>query len=121
MRGIIGIQQTSQNDFNLVPDFLVLGGIAQLHAHARPATIHLYDRLFADARPDGGDRDFISNLNPASKQTVAGWIEPGTDLSAGHRWQFERLGYFAVDSKTSTDDAPVINRVVTLRDSWAAG
>ena len=90
-------------------------------ADAVPATVHLYDRLFADARPDSGDRDFIANLNPNSKQTVQAWIEPGTDLSVGNRWQFERLGYFAIDAKTSTPAAPVINRAVTLRDSWAAG
>ncbi|MBJ7264491.1 MAG: glutamine--tRNA ligase/YqeY domain fusion protein [Burkholderiaceae bacterium] len=90
-------------------------------ADALAATVHLYDRLFADARPDGGDRDFIAHLNPDSKRTVQAWIEPGTDLSVGNRWQFERLGYFAVDTKTSTPDAPVINRAVTLRDSWAAG
>ena len=99
----------------------VKGNITWISAkHAVTATIHLYDRLFSDPRPDGGDKDFLDYLNPDSKKTVQGFVEPGTRLEAGNAWQFERLGYFTVDSKTSTPDAPVLNRVVTLRDSWAS-
>jgi glutaminyl-tRNA synthetase len=90
-------------------------------AHALGATIHLYDRLFADPHPDAGDKDFIAALNPDSRKTVRAWIEPGTELSPGVTWQFERLGYFTVDSPTSTAEAPIINRVVTLKDSWTQG
>ena len=88
-------------------------------AHALQATVHLYDRLFADPRPDSGDKEFLDFINPDSKQTVQAFIEPGTDLVVGNAWQFERLGYFTVDTKTSTPQAPVLNRVVTLRDTWA--
>lgn len=88
-------------------------------AHALPAAIHLYDRLFADPHPDAGDKDFLAALNPNSKRTVRGWLEPGMDASPGHTWQFERLGYFTADSVESTKEAPVINRIATLRDSWA--
>lgn len=87
--------------------------------HAVPAQIHLYDRLFADARPDGGDKDFLACLNPNSKQTVSAWLEPGTTATPGATWQFERLGYFTADLKDSTAEFPVLNRIVTLRDSWA--
>ena len=88
--------------------------------HAQPATIHLYDRLFSDARPDSGDKQFLDYLNPESKRTVQGWVEPGTQLTPGDTWQFERLGYFTADHKSSTLAHPVLNRVVTLRDTWAA-
>jgi glutaminyl-tRNA synthetase len=87
-------------------------------AHAVPATVHLYDRLFADPMPDAGDKDFLACLNPNSKQTVQAWLEPGTEAAPGTTWQFERLGYFTADRVDSTPGKPVINRVVTLRDSW---
>ncbi|WP_459617173.1 glutamine--tRNA ligase/YqeY domain fusion protein [Bordetella sp. 2513F-2] len=89
-------------------------------AHAVAATVHLYDRLFADPHPDAGDKDFLACLNPNSKQTVQAWLEPGTVATPGATWQFERLGYFIADSVTSRPEAPVLNRIVTLRDSWAA-
>ena len=89
-------------------------------AHAVPATVHLYDRLFADPMPDAGDKDFLACLNPKSRQTVQAWLEPGTHASPGATWQFERLGYFTADRVASTPEAPVLNRIVTLRDSWGA-
>lgn len=88
-------------------------------AHAVPARIHLYDRLFSDPHPDAGDKDFLACLNPHSKQTLQGWLEPGTVATPGATWQFERLGFFTADAIDSREDAPVINRIVTLRDSWA--
>ncbi|OZI59368.1 glutamine--tRNA ligase/YqeY domain fusion protein [Bordetella genomosp. 4] len=88
-------------------------------AHAVPAQVHLYDRLFADPHPDGGDKDFLACLNPKSRETVTAWLEPGTVATPGATWQFERLGYFTADIKDSTPEAPVLNRIVTLRDSWA--
>jgi len=98
----------------------VKGNITWVSAkYAIPATIHLYDRLFADPRPDSGDKEFLDHLNPASMQTVQGWVEQGTELVSGNSWQFERLGFFTVDSKTSTPEKPVLNRIVTLRDTWA--
>ncbi|ARP87680.1 glutamine--tRNA ligase/YqeY domain fusion protein [Bordetella genomosp. 9] len=90
-------------------------------AHAVGATIHLYDRLFADPHPDAGDKDFIAALNPDSRRTVQAWLEPNIELKTGVTWQFERLGYFTLDSVTSTPDTPILNRVVTLKDSWTQG
>jgi len=87
-------------------------------AHAVPARIRLYDRLFADPHPDAGDKDFISALNPNSIQEVQGWLEPGIHAAPGATWQFERLGYFMADSKLSSPESPVLNRIATLRDSW---
>ncbi|MAK55774.1 MAG: glutamine--tRNA ligase, partial [Pusillimonas sp.] len=86
--------------------------------HAIPATIRLYDRLFADPHPDAGDKDFLTALNPDSCQTVEGWLEPGTVAEPGKTWQFERLGYFVADHIDSTPEKPVLNRAVTLKDTW---
>ncbi|AEC20555.1 glutaminyl-tRNA synthetase [Pusillimonas sp. T7-7] len=88
-------------------------------AHAIPAEIRLYDRLFTDPHPDSGDKNFLDAINPDSCQTIHGWLEPGTLLSADHPMQFERLGYFVADRKDSTPEKPVINRTATLKDSWA--
>jgi len=87
--------------------------------HATAAQIRLYDRLFTEAYPDAGDANFLDHLNPDSVRTVNGWLEPGIDLSTSV-WQFERLGYFAPDVKASQDGLPAINRVTTLKDTWAA-
>lgn len=90
-------------------------------AHAVPAEIRLYDRLFREAHPDTADRNFLEAINPDSCQTIQGWIEPGTLTEPGTHWQFERLGYFVADRELSTADKPVLNRSVTLKDSWAQG
>ena len=87
-------------------------------AHAVPAEIRLYDRLFTEPHPDGGDRDFLRALNPDSCRVVDAWLEPGTRAEPGATWQFERLGYFVADREDSTPERPVINRAVTLRDTW---
>jgi glutaminyl-tRNA synthetase len=90
--------------------------------HAARGEVRLYDRLFRsespEDAPEGGD--FLSNLNPDSLEVVRGcWLEPGlADLPAGTRVQFERLGYFVVDPD-SKPGAPVFNRIVSLRDTWA--
>jgi glutaminyl-tRNA synthetase len=91
-------------------------------AHAVPAEVRLYDRLFT--RPDPGDeadgRDFIESLNPASVEIVRdARVEPGlAGAVPGSRFQFERLGYFCVDPDTAGGHL-VVNRTVTLRDTWA--
>lgn len=85
--------------------------------HAIPATVNLYDRLFTEAFPDSGDKNFLDYINPHSADQVQAWLEPGLDLSEGKQWQFERLGYFIVDPDSSPEH-PIINRSVTLRDSW---
>ena len=87
-------------------------------AHAVAAEVRMYDRLFADPHPDAGDKDFIDALNPNSYQVLQGWLEPGIQAAPESVWQFERLGYFVADRLESTVEKPVINRAVTLRDSW---
>ncbi len=85
-----------------------------------PATVRLYDRLFRVPQPGVGARDFRDHLNPSSLHTLTGCIlEPVLAAAgAGARFQFEREGYFVVDTD-SVQDAPVFNRTVTLRDTWA--
>ncbi len=88
-------------------------------AHAVPASVRLYDRLFTVPDPSAAS-DFMTVLNPDSLETVAAVLEPAlTGLAEGQAVQFERLGYFCADSEEHAADAPVINRIVTLRDSWA--
>ncbi|MFT0547288.1 glutamine--tRNA ligase/YqeY domain fusion protein [Allopusillimonas ginsengisoli] len=88
-------------------------------AHAVQAEIRLYDRLFSDPHPDAGDKDFLLTLNPDSCQIIQGWIEPGTATTEDIPLQFERIGYFVADRNDSTAQKPVLNRAVTLKDSWA--
>ena len=88
-------------------------------AHAVPAEIRLYDRLFKDANP-GAAEDVMESLNPDSLEVVSGMLEPSLkDLPSDQRVQFERTGYFAQDPSDSSSASPVFNRIVTLRDSWA--
>jgi glutaminyl-tRNA synthetase len=86
-----------------------------------PVEVRLYDRLFRSSRPEEAG-DFLQDLNPQSLEIVTGArVEASlAQAPAGSRWQFERVGYFAVDSEDSRPGAPVFNRIVTLRDSWAA-
>jgi glutaminyl-tRNA synthetase len=87
--------------------------------HAIDARVRLYDRLFTDANPNSAS-DFHSVLNPNSLETVDAKLEPALNsLSAGQAVQFERLGYFCPDEKDDSAEARVMNRIVTLRDSWA--
>jgi glutaminyl-tRNA synthetase len=88
-------------------------------AHAVIAEVRLYDHLFS--RPDpGADGDFLRDLNPDSLEVIDGaLLEPSVAaMRAEDRAQLERLGYFCVD-RESTPDRPVLNRTVTLRDTWA--
>ena len=89
-------------------------------AHAIPAEVRLYDRLFADETPDGHkDREFMEFINPDSLKVITAFLEPGLKgARAEQRFQFQRLGYFCVD-KDSTEVQLVFNRTVTLRDTWA--
>ena len=92
--------------------------------HAVAAEIRLYDRLFSVEKPDdeADGRTYRDHLNPDSKKTVAGWIEPAAAQAAPEQsFQFERSGYFVADRRDHTADKPVFNRSVTLRDTWAAG
>ena len=90
-------------------------------AHALPAEVRLYDRLFKVPRPDEGDGDLARSLNPGSLQVIRdAMVEPGLAAAdPGSHWQLERVGYFVVDTD-SRPGALVLNRTVTLRDSWQA-
>ncbi|MDL5029606.1 glutamine--tRNA ligase [Vibrio gigantis] len=85
---------------------------------ALPAEIRLYDRLFTVANPAAAD-DFAATLNPESLVTLNGFVEPSlAEGVAEQAYQFERTGYFCVDSKDSKAGALVFNRTVGLRDTW---
>jgi glutaminyl-tRNA synthetase len=89
-------------------------------AHAIDAEVRLYDRLFTVESPGSGDSDFLAQLNPRSLEVLRGCkLEPSlASAPPGSRFQFERLGYFCVDPD-SKPGAPVFNRTVTLKDTWA--
>ena len=92
-------------------------------AHAVEAEIRLYDYLFTKENPDETEegKDYRSNLNPNSLETLnSAKLEPSlTAASPGSRYQFERIGYFCVDSRDSSEGNLVFNRTASLRDSWA--
>ncbi|MHA4870128.1 glutamine--tRNA ligase/YqeY domain fusion protein [Duganella sp. PWIR1] len=89
-------------------------------AVAVEAEVRLYDRLFSDAQPDAGGKDFLSLLNPNAKEVITAYLEPGMSAAqADQRYQFERHGYFVADRVDSQPGKPVFNRIVTLKDSWA--
>jgi glutaminyl-tRNA synthetase len=99
-------------------------------AQGYQAEVRLYDRLFAHPQPGQrreGDapeleRDFLSDLNPDSMRTITAFLEPALKQAAAEeRFQFERHGYFVADRIDSQPGAPVFNRTVTLKDSWARG
>jgi len=87
--------------------------------HAVDTEVRLYDRLFSVENPLAEEGDWHSYLNPKSLETLENCkLEPAlSGHEAGFSCQFERLGYYCVD-KDSTDDKPVFNRTVTLRDPW---
>jgi len=90
-------------------------------AHAIDAEVRLYDRLFTVEDPAGQkDAVFKDFLNPDSLEILKSCkVEPSIkDLKPLDRFQFERLGYFCIDRDTTKDNI-VINRTVTLRDTWA--
>jgi glutaminyl-tRNA synthetase len=89
-------------------------------SHSLGAEARLYDTLFTAPKPDEAE-DFKSVLNPKSLEVLKGCrVEPAlAGVKAGARFQFERQGYFCVDSRDSTPGRPVFNRTVGLRDTWA--
>ena len=90
-------------------------------AHSLTTEVHLYDRLFRVADPLAEGSDFTEYLNPKSLEILKSCkVEPSlANATPGIRFQFERSGYFCVDSVDSFDKAPLFNRTVTLRNSWA--
>jgi glutaminyl-tRNA synthetase len=89
-------------------------------AHAVEAEVRLYDTLFSSAKPDDAE-DWKAGINPTSLEVLTGCrVEPSlSHVVAPARFQFERTGYFAVDSRDARPGRPVFNRTVGLRDTWA--
>jgi len=88
--------------------------------HTFSAEVRLYDRLFLHENPEETGDEFMKHLNPKSLQVVTGRLEPSLAAAkAGEKLQFERLGYFCVDTEDSAPGKPIFNRTVSLRDSWA--
>ena len=91
--------------------------------HAFTTDVRLYSHLFVKENPNATEegKDFSAYLNPESLETLAGCkLEPSLkNAAAGTQVQFERLGYFCVDSADTEENMPVFNRTVTLRDTWA--
>lgn len=87
--------------------------------HTHPATVRLYDHLFLTPKPDE-DENWKAHINPNSLEQLTNcYIEPSlANAMVASHYQFERLGYFVVDPDTRPG-APVFNRTVTLRDTWA--
>ncbi len=88
-------------------------------AHAVPAEVRLYDRLFVDEAPDSHkEKDFLEFVNPDSLKIVTGYVEPSLkNAQIEDKFQFQRLGYFTVD-KDSVAESLVFNRTVGLKDAW---
>lgn len=90
--------------------------------HGVAAEVRVYDRLFNVPAPDdeSDGKSWIGHINPEAKRVVQAWLEPAAASAAPEqRFQFERLGYFVADRVDHRPDAPVFNRTVTLRDTWA--
>ena len=99
-------------------------------AHGFETEVRIYDRLFAHTHPGqrregdapDAERDFLTDINPDSKRVITAYLEPALkDAQPEEHFQFERHGYFVADRVDSKPGAPVFNRTVTLKDSWAKG
>ena len=88
--------------------------------HAVKAEVREYDRLFSDEAPDShADKDFMEFINPDSLKLITAFVEPSlTEAHTGDRFQFQRLGYFNVDTDSSSEKI-IFNKIVGLRDTWA--
>ena len=87
--------------------------------HAYEAEIRMYDRLFKEAHPGAGDRDYLDDINPNSISCITAQLELSLkDAQPAEGFQFERHGYFVADRKDSEAGKPVFNRTVTLKDTW---
>jgi glutaminyl-tRNA synthetase len=84
------------------------------------AEVRLYDRLFADAQPDAGGKDFLAALNPDSLKVVTAYVEPSlAHVPASAHFQFERHGYFVTDRVDHAEGKLVFNKITGLKDTWA--
>lgn len=88
--------------------------------HSLDAEIRLYDRLFNVPQPES-ENDFTSVLNPNSLEVIHGAkVEPSlANSNTDEHYQFERTGYFCIDSEDSKPEQLIFNRTVTLRDTWS--
>jgi len=83
------------------------------------AEVRMYDRLFLDAQPDAGGKDFIESLNPNSLKVITAIVEPSlANARPDDKFQFERHGYFVADRLDHAAGKPVFNLAVGLKDSW---
>ena len=83
------------------------------------AEVRIYDRLFTDAQPDAGGKDFLTLLNPDSLKVVTAIVEPSLASAApDDKFQFERHGYFVADRIDHAAGKPVFNKITGLKDSW---
>ena len=98
----------------------VKGTITWVGVHdALPAELRMFERLFTEAQPDAGGKDFMASLNPNSKRLLRGYVEPS--LAAARpddKLQFERHGYFVADRIDHAAGRPVFNRITGLKESW---
>ena len=88
---------------------------------AKMVEVRLYDRLFLSEFPEDvpAGQTFLDNMNPDNIRVIQAKVEPSlVELNPGDRVQFERNGYFCVDTKDSLPGKPIFNRIVTLRDTW---
>ncbi len=92
-------------------------------AHAVDAEVRLYDRLFTEAEPEKDGRDFKTVLNPKSLEVITAKLELSLKgATPDARYQFERIGYFCLDSDSQLSTPTpqlVFNRTLTLKDAWA--
>jgi len=100
--------------------YKVKGNIHWLSAEeAIEAEIRVYDRLFTDPNPTGGDKDFLNFLNPHSKSVIKAYIDPSlANAKPEQSFQFERHGYFVADQFDHSVNTPVFNFSVGLKDTW---
>jgi glutaminyl-tRNA synthetase len=88
-------------------------------ADGLPAQVRLYERLFTDAQPDAGGKDFLALLNPNSLQVAQAFVEPSlVSAQPDEKFQFERFGYFVADRQDSQAGQLVFNRITGLKDTW---
>ena len=89
-------------------------------ADAIKAEVRLYDRLFTEANPDAGGKDFLASLNPDSLKVIEAYVEPSlANSKPNEKFQFERHGYFVADRADHQGTKPVFNRSTGLKDTWS--
>jgi glutaminyl-tRNA synthetase len=89
-------------------------------ADAVSAEVRMYDRLFTEAHPDAGGKDFLTSFNPESLKVITAFVEPSLANSAPDaKFQFERHGYFVADRIDHTANKLVFNRCTGLKDTWS--